>query len=114
MNETTYRDAAETFRLLSHPARLAILDEVRRQESCVCHLQAVLKRPQAYVSQQLRLLREAGLVVDNKDGLNVYYRLANPQAARLLDAVLGAATEPTRPLGCPCPHCLGQGCPRPR
>ena len=114
MSEGSYREIAGLFHLLSHPARLRILDEVRREEACVCHLQAVLKRPQAYVSQQLRLLREAGLVVDHKDGLNVYYRLADPQAGRLLEAVLGPAGRPTRPLGCPCPHCLGAGCPGPR
>ncbi len=108
VNETSYYDIAELFQLLSHPARLRILDEVRREASCVCHLQAVLKRPQAYVSQQLRVLREAGLVIDDKDGLNVYYRLADEHAARLLEAVLGPAGAPTRPGGCPCPHCNGR------
>jgi len=74
MNETSYQQATNLFHLLSHPARLRILDELRRDEACVCHLQAVLGRPQAYVSQQLRVLREAEVVVDRKDGLLVYYR----------------------------------------
>jgi ArsR family transcriptional regulator len=90
---------------LSHPARLHILDELRRDEACVCHLQTVLGRPQAYVSQQLRVLREAGVIVDRKDGLMVYYRLADDQVERLLDQVLGPAGQPTRSVDCPCPRC---------
>ena len=93
------------FQLLSHPARLRILDELRRGEACVCHLQTVLERPQAYVSQQLRVLREAGVVADRKDGLLVYYRVDDRQVDHLLEEVLGPAGEPTCVPGCPCPHC---------
>jgi DNA-binding transcriptional ArsR family regulator len=105
MNENPYRQGAQTFHLLSHQARLRILDELRRDEACVCHLQTVLKRPQAYVSQQLRVLREAGVVEDRKDGLLVYYRLVDPQVEQLLEHVLGPAGEATRPPSCPCPRC---------
>jgi len=68
----------------------------------VCHLQAVLGRPQAYVSQQLRVLRDAGMVADRKDGLLVYYRLANRRVERLLEEMLGPAGQATRPPDCPC------------
>lgn len=100
-----YAHQAALFRSLAHPGRLQILDELRRAEACVCHLQTVLRRPQAYVSQQLRVLREMGIVTDDKTGLNVYYRLTNPQVERVLEAVLGPAGEPTRLLHCPCPYC---------
>lgn len=109
VEEESYRRATEMFHLLSHPSRLHILDELRRAEACVCHLQTVLERPQAYISQQLRVLREAEVVVDRKDGLNVYYRVANRQAKRLLEEVLGPAGEPTRLLDCPCPYCQKEG-----
>jgi DNA-binding transcriptional ArsR family regulator len=98
---------AELLRALGHPARLQILDELRRAEACVCHLQTVLRRPQSYVSQQLRVLRDMELVTDDKDGLNVYYRLSNPQVERLLTEVLGPAEGPTRSANCPCPRCQG-------
>jgi len=107
MKPDPYRQPARLFHLLSHPARLRILDELRREEACVCHLQAVLVRPQAYVSQQLRVLREAGVVTDRKDGLLVYYRLADRQVRGVLEKVLGPAGQPTRPPACPCPHCQG-------
>ena len=109
MAQYTYERTAELFRLLSHPARLHILDELRRDEACVCHLQAVLGRPQAYVSQQLRVLREAQLVDDRKDGLLVFYRLSDPRVERLLLDVLGPARAPNRLPDCPCPRCVSAG-----
>ena len=49
----------------------------------------MLDKPQPYVSQQLRVLREAGLIMDEKDGANVYYRLSDAQIASWLDVALG-------------------------
>jgi ArsR family transcriptional regulator len=103
--EDAYRQAARVFQILSHPARLCILDELRRGEACVCHLQTVMGRPQAYVSQQLRVLREADVVTDRKDGLLVYYSVADAEAEQLLEAILGLAGRPTRLPACPCPGC---------
>jgi DNA-binding transcriptional ArsR family regulator len=105
MNENTYQQASQLFHLLSHTARLRILDELRRAEACVCHLQTVLDRPQAYISQQLRVLREAGVVTDSKQGLNVYYQLTDHQVEQLLENILGPAGEAARPPSCPCPKC---------
>ena len=90
---------------MSHPARLQILDELRRDPACVCHLEAVLDKPQAYVSQQLRVLREASVVSDHREGLFVTYRLVDDQVEQLLEEVLGPAGERTEPVGCPCPRC---------
>jgi DNA-binding transcriptional ArsR family regulator len=108
MKENSYRNAAQLFHILSHQARLRILDELRKDEACVCHLQAVLKRPQAYVSQQLRVLREAGLVTDQREGALVYYRLADPQVERLLGEILGVPGERVCIAECSCPRCRGQ------
>ena len=105
MTHNSYKGAAALYRSLAHPVRLQILDELRRSEACVCHLQAVLGRPQAYVSQQLRVLREAGIVQDDKDGLLVYYRLSNPRVERVLKEMLGPADGPTRLSSCSCPRC---------
>ena len=100
-----YAETAGLFHLLSHRARLQILDELRVEEACVCHLQTVLGRPQAYVSQQLRVLRDAGVVTDRRDGMMVYYQLADDHVAQLLDDVLGRAGERKRLPDCPCPLC---------
>jgi ArsR family transcriptional regulator len=106
--ENRYQQARQLFHLLSHPARLRILDELRCDPACVCHLQAVLDRPQAYVSQQLRILREADVVEDRRDGTFIYYRLADARIERLLEDVLGSPGERTMPVSCSCPRCQGE------
>ncbi len=103
-------DYAERFKLLGHPVRLQILDALRRTPECVCHLEALLGKPQPYISQQLRVLREAGVVADSKDGLNVYYHLIDPQVAALLNAALGPVLPGERSHrqalpNCVCPKC---------
>jgi ArsR family transcriptional regulator len=108
MVKSRYKQAAELFQILAHPARLRILDELRRAQACVCHLQTVLRRPQAYVSQQLRVLREAGVVSAEREGLNVYYCIAHEQALSLLRQALGPVGEPTRLPHCPCPYCQAE------
>jgi DNA-binding transcriptional ArsR family regulator len=101
-----YQQTAQLFRLLSHPVRLCILDALRRRdEACVCHLQSVLKQRQPYVSQQLRTLRDAGLVDSRRDGLYIYYRLSDPSVALVLNAVLGPAGRPRHHPDCTCPEC---------
>jgi len=101
-----YEDKAELFHLLSLENRLRILDELRYGDACVCHLQHHLGRPQAYVSQQLRVLKDAGVVDDHKDGVNVFYSLTSPTARELLEVALGPI-DVDRPVDpeCPCPCC---------
>ena len=112
-----YTELAELIRALAHPTRLRILDILaQRGECCVCHLTAVLEQRQPYVSQQLMVLREKGLVSDRKDGVMVYYRLADARTAALLALSRellrrsGQRSEfldvPESPVeGCPCPAC---------
>jgi ArsR family transcriptional regulator len=104
---TDYDGLSLYFKALSHPTRLQILDMLRLGEVCVCHIEAALAKRQAYVSQQLMILREAGLVEARKDGLQVFYRIADPTTAALLEQLcgpLGAASHSIL-ANCPCPHC---------
>ncbi len=102
-----YEEWAARCRALGHPARLQILDLLRRGEVCVCHIVVVMGKRQAYISQQLMVLREAGLVATRKEGLRVFYRLADGHVEPLLGAMLGPVpAEAPEPLeGCPCPRC---------
>jgi ArsR family transcriptional regulator len=109
MNKKAYQSQAELFQVLSHPVRLQILDALRSQDCCVCHLQALTKRPQAYVSQQLRVLRDFGLVSDEKDGQNVYYRLCNDMVGELLGMVLTSNGPKAVMIDCTCPRCTEVG-----
>lgn len=109
---TDLTDHAERFKLLGHPVRLQILDVLRRSPECVCHLEALLGKPQPYVSQQLRLLREGGLIDLERQGQNIYYHLADATVGRWLETVLGPVdgelpemVRHKRVLCCPCPQC---------
>lgn len=95
-----------------HPTRLEILDILRQGEQCVCHMEAHLGYRQAYISQHLMVLREAGLVEDRRDGWNIFYRVVEPRVFDLIDQarlMSGVATNATRrrarPSACPCPKC---------
>lgn len=98
---------------MAHPARLEILEHLRRQPACVCHLTRALGRPQAYVSQQLTILRDAGLIEGQKEGTYVYYSLRDHAvlgmidlASRFLERAHGAVLAPAGRLhGCECPRC---------
>ncbi len=109
-----FEGSARLFKTLMHPARLEILDNLRDGEHCVCHLEAALGYRQAYLSQQLSVLREAGLVQDQRDGWNIYYRVTQPQVFALLDVAQtmmgGKPSKRKSPRGagldnCPCPRC---------
>ncbi len=87
MEERRCQTVARRLQLLPHPAWLRIVIELRKREACVSHLHAVLDRPQPYVSQQLAVLRESGIVACRREGQFVYYRLENPFVEQLLDEI---------------------------
>jgi ArsR family transcriptional regulator len=116
INETSietqpYEDQAQLLKVLTHPARLAILNILRDGEHCVCHMEAHLGYRQSYISQQLMVLREAGLIQDRRDGWNVFYHVAEPRIFAVLTAVeeiTGIKAGPAiagRVVSCSCPKC---------
>jgi ArsR family transcriptional regulator len=115
-----YEKQSKLFKALMHPVRLAILDELRGGEQCVCHLEATLGYRQAYISQHLMILREAELVEDVREGWNIFYRVVQPQIYKVIDASAECFpqeyTVGSGPLlvrnprpGCPCPKCNPSG-----
>jgi ArsR family transcriptional regulator len=98
------------FKALMHPSRMMILDILRDGEQCVCHLEAVLGCRQAYISQHLMVLRDAGLVDDRRDGTRVFYRVIKPEIYELIDyanQMSGATSIKANGKvdNCPCPKC---------
>jgi len=110
---------ANLFNALAHPARLEILEILRDGECCVCHIQAALDQRQAYTSQHLNILRQAGMVTNRKEGQRVYYQVSDAQIFELVDGVRTFVQGdsrwrvrwPARPLftspkkPCTCPQC---------
>ncbi len=113
MNE--YTNEITLLKALSHPARLAILEALRLGEACVCHLEALFGWRQAYISQQLMVLRAAGLLTDRREGWNVYYRVTRPEIYTLIDALHQVSQNgETASLSllvpsCTCPRCQEKG-----
>ena len=105
-----YEAQAQLLKLLAHPARLAILNILREGEQCVCHMEAHLGYRQAYISQQLMVLRESEIIQDRRDGWNVFYRVAEPRIFDILAAVERMVApvrghSPSLAVACPCPKC---------
>ncbi len=77
-NQRVLARRAEVFKALGHEDRLRILDELVDGERCVCDLVAAVGSGWSTVSRHLAVLKEAGVVEDEKRGLQVFYRLALP------------------------------------
>ena len=105
-----YEQETKFYKALMHPARLAILDMLRNGEECVCHMEATFGFRQAYISQQLMVLRDAGLVEDRRDGLNIYYHIVLPEIFTVIDAMRRVTgIQPALPAEantCTCPNCV--------
>ena len=78
---------AEKFRLLSDPTRLAILRVLMSGERSVGQVVEETARGQANVSKHLKLLADSGLVERRKQGLQVFYRIADPLVEELCQLV---------------------------
>ena len=98
-NETDpVEGVAELFQILSQPSRLRIVEALGGSEACVCHLEALLGERQAYISQQLMFLKDAGLVDFRREGRNIYYHLTNDT---LLEVIHTASLFSGHPLKTP-------------
>jgi len=69
---------AQILKALAHASRLLIIEELSRGERCVCDLRELVGHDMSTVSKHLALLKNAGIVEDDKRGKQVYYRLKVP------------------------------------
>lgn len=75
---------SEFFRVLAHPTRIRILEQLVAGERTVQELQSALSLDQPIVSQQLAVLRGRGVVAARREGTQAYYTLASPLIADVL------------------------------
>jgi ArsR family transcriptional regulator len=83
------------FKALSDPLRLRILDRLRGGERCVCELTDALDAGQSLLSFHLKVLKDAGLVTDRRDGRWMHYALDGAALAQV-DAFMGSLRKRTR------------------
>ena len=69
---------ARIIKAMAHPTRLFIVDELSRQERCVCEMTEMIGADVSTVSKHLTVLRNAGIVQDEKRGTMVFYSLRVP------------------------------------
>jgi|ERR1019366_10273833 ArsR family transcriptional regulator len=86
--------AAELFHALSDETRVGILEMLRDGERCVCDLQGDLDAAQSRLSFHLKVLRDAGLVTDRKEGRWSYYTIVPEALVELHD--VSVSLQPSR------------------
>ncbi|GAA0564793.1 ArsR/SmtB family transcription factor [Actinomadura livida] len=84
MSTPLYQLKAEFFKTLGHPARIRVLELLSERDHAVAEMLPEVGIEPAHLSQQLAVLRRAGLVVSRKEGVTVIYSLTSPQIADLL------------------------------
>ena len=84
MSRPLYQLKAEFFKTLGHPVRIRVLELLSIREHAVAEILPEVGIEPANLSQQLAVLRRAGLVSTRKEGSTVYYSLISPHVAELL------------------------------
>lgn len=81
------RSEAAVFKALGHPTRLWIVRQLAEEEHCVCEFVEAIGVKFATISQHLAILKQAGIIEDDKRGKSVYYRLRYPCLAQLVNNI---------------------------
>jgi len=117
MNISSFEPLSQYLQTIAPTPRLQILLAIGDGEACVCHLEATLGWRQAYLSQHLMALREAGLVTDRRESRFIFYRLADPRLLGVLNQIAEIQDVSLPELSpsptCECPNCSsqrGEGC----
>ena len=87
---------ARIMKAMAHPTRLFIIEELSRGERCVADITHLVDADISTVSKHLAVLRNAGLVADEKRGTSIYYQLRVPCVMEFMgcvEAVLEANAE---------------------
>jgi DNA-binding transcriptional ArsR family regulator len=78
---------AHVLKAMAHPSRLCIVEELAKHERCVCELTEMIGADMSTVSKHLTVLKQAGIVADEKRGAMVFYRLRVPCLGKLFESV---------------------------
>lgn len=109
------KKAGKIFSVIGNPFRIQILLAIGKGEACVCHLEALFGKRQAFISQHLMTLRKEGILETRRAGKYVFYRLADLETidlirkagklAGLADEQLPDLIDPGFSPKCCCPSC---------
>ncbi|HKP00461.1 MAG TPA: metalloregulator ArsR/SmtB family transcription factor [Nitrospiraceae bacterium] len=88
----SFKKAVMLFHALSDETRLAVLERLKGGEQCVCELTDVMKAAQSRLSFHLKVLKDAGLIQDRREGRWMYYAI-NPDAIEELKQAVDSLKE---------------------
>ena len=80
---------SKVIKALAHPTRLFVVDQLSRRKTCVCDLARMVRADVSTVSKHLAVLKNAGIVQDEKRGLQVFYSLKCPCVLTFFACVKG-------------------------
>lgn len=92
-DEEILYDVAELFKVFGDSTRIKIICVLFKSEMCVCDIASILNMSQSAVSHQLRVLKNAKLVNNRRQGKVVYYSLADDHVKRIFDQGLNHVSE---------------------
>ncbi len=95
-----YEKRARVIKALGHPSRLMMVDALVDGEMCVCDLQGLVGSDMSTVSKHLSVLKAAGVVIDRKQGLQVFYRLRVPCITQFFGCVEAVISADRDELAC--------------
>ena len=86
--QARYASRAKVVKAMAHPTRLFVVDELSRHgRRCVCELTALIGADMSTVSRHLTILKNAGIISDEKRGTQVFYRLTKNYVRSFLGCV---------------------------
>jgi len=89
---TVHEEHAGVFKAFCDPKRLAILEQLRNGEKCVCYLQEPLGLTQSGLSYHMKILCESGIVTGRQEGKWTYYKLSPAGRDRALELLKNLTT----------------------
>lgn len=92
-NEDTLYDVAELFKIFGDSTRIRILSALTQAEMCVCDIGAVLNMTKSAVSHQLRILRQAKLVKNRRQGKEIFYSLDDDHVLSIINLAVEHVVE---------------------
>ena len=82
-----YEAKAKILKALAHPSRLLIVDSLEKGEKCVCEIHKLVGADRTTVSKHLSVLKNAGILEDEKKGLKIFYKLRCPCVLKFISCL---------------------------
>lgn len=79
----------DVFKALGNSMRLRILDSIKNKPRCICEIIPIVSSSQPNVSHHIKILKNAGLISENKDKTNIFVESSNKKIFEIIDMVRG-------------------------